>query len=131
MILIGIAAVFFAVHTWVYVNAVYHNVPLVDVPMHMLFGAWLALFLFHPRFSTHNKSWFVIFLVIFAAGIAWECIEYVYDHFYTLPRGLPTAQHGILETLRDLASNMFGAGAILPLFKLKFGKFEPIVQQNV
>ena len=129
--LIIIGEVFFAVHTVAFVNHVYHNVPLIDVPMHMLFGAWVALLLFHPRLVFRDKSLLFIFLAVLIAGVGWECIEYVYDHALMIPRGLPTAQHGILETLRDLLSNAIGASVIVLLFKMKFREPTSTLQQNI
>lgn len=120
-VLISIAVLFTLVHTWAYVNSVYHNVPLIDVPMHMLFGAWLALLLLHPRFIRDGKTPLIVFAIVTAVGIGWECIEYFYDTFLMIPRGLPTAQHGIVETLRDMMSNTLGAGAII-FFNSRFFK---------
>ncbi|TSC86531.1 MAG: hypothetical protein G01um10148_517 [Parcubacteria group bacterium Gr01-1014_8] len=114
-----IAVLFFLIHTWAYVNEVYHNVPRVDVPIHILFGVWLALLLLHPIFRERRLTLPAIFGAVMVVGVGWEFLEYIYDTVLTIPRGLPTAQHGVAETIRDLLCNGTGAAVTLTFFRSK------------
>lgn len=103
--LISVAGLFGVLDTWGHLGA-YVQLPFVDIITHFLFGAGLALFLIHARIIGKRTG---VFLAVAFAGISWEAIEFVYDHFVAMPYGTPISQHGIDDTLLDLLSSTFGS----------------------
>lgn len=121
--LVSLAAIFVIFHAWAFVTRpdtathLYHAVPWADIPAHLVFGAFLALLLLYPNFFRYSESFIVVFSLVMLAGIGWEFFEHGYDVLYGMPRGIAAANHGVFDTVKDIADNGLGAIAALALFR--------------
>ena len=108
------AGIFGLVDMWGHISRAYVTLPEIDIVTHILFGAWLALFLIHKN---KPESRLGIFLLVMLVGVGWEGLEFTYDHLYALPHAITSAQHGIFDTAKDVLNNAIGALASLFIFR--------------
>ncbi len=122
LLIIAVAAAFLFAHAALFLLRpdttvpLYAAAPWVDIPFHIIFGAWVALLLLYPGATRSEKSLLLIFFFVTIAGIGWELIELGYDHAYAAPHGLPLAHHGWGDTAKDVFDNGLGAAAALFAF---------------
>jgi hypothetical protein len=100
----------------------YYMIWWLDIPMHILGGAWVALlslYLYNhapfPRRKDHSTS-FVVAAMLSSAlviGVFWEVFEYSVEHLVKLN------DNGVFDTLKDLCDDMLGALLAAILFVKK------------
>lgn len=90
----------------------YGTMPWLDIPAHLLFAAGLAL-LVYPYVIFRYAGPLLIFILVMLAGVGWECVEYGYDFFYAASRDLSFANHGVVDTLKDVLNNGLGVVGVL------------------
>lgn len=110
-------------------NNWYQTSALADIFAHALFGATIVLFLisFGIR-DAGGGRWAVLILVIadvLFVGLVWEMIEFLRDHMYAIPYGLPRAQISLTDTVMDLILNLMGGLAVY-LFMSRPTKKKPL-----
>ncbi|OGZ00378.1 MAG: hypothetical protein A2945_03460 [Candidatus Liptonbacteria bacterium RIFCSPLOWO2_01_FULL_52_25] len=100
----------------------YYTVPWLDIPMHMMGGAWVALFFWHvASLWSHSflaeKKWLVVAAglgVVAVVGIGWEIFELFMDVVVLRQYGLLNAPGQVhYDTLTDLTNDLVGAGVAL------------------
>ena len=93
----------------------------LDIPMHMLGGLWIGLFLLTTyyrkaldasRFSALLVSMGAV-VVTTIAGIGWEVFEY---YFNNMAAALP---FDLLDTLSDIGNDFIGAGSAAAIFSVR------------
>src|SRR3989344_944311 len=121
---------FFAVHLIATSNYWYRSLGWIDIPAHFLGGVMAAAvfyWFFHKNpsyFDIARSFWVTLFLVlgwVALVGVLWEFTEFLYDlsiATYALP--LKTLQFGLLDTLGDLLSDLFGGLALAIFIKLRY-----------
>jgi len=117
-----LAGPFLILDTYGHITRAYVTVPNIDIPIHILFGAWLALFFIYRDDSVRRAQ---IFLYVMLIGLGWEVSEYTYDHLYAIQHHLTSAQHGVGDTLKDIVDNGIGAFASIMLFKRRPRERQP------
>lgn len=86
----------------------------LDIPMHIVGGAWVALFALASyyaslRITESEREHSVVFVVAFAiactltVGLFWEVYEFGVDH------AVGDSGAGLLDTLQDLFNDLIGA----------------------
>lgn len=122
VVLVMLAALFLLIHMWAYLSRpdisqpLYYAWPAIDIPVHMMFGAWLVLFFLYPNVLRRTGLWFVLSLVMLI-GLGWEFLEYGFDTFYGLSHGFSAAHHGMADTYKDIVDNGLGATAAVYFFR--------------
>ncbi|OGG55819.1 hypothetical protein A3D71_00610 [Candidatus Kaiserbacteria bacterium RIFCSPHIGHO2_02_FULL_55_20] len=122
VVLVMLAAVFLLIHVWAYMSRpdisqpLYYAWPAIDIPVHMMFGAWLALFFLYTNVLRRTGLLFV-FSVVMLVGLGWELLEYGFDIFYGLSQGFSPAHHGMADTYKDIVDNGVGATAAIYFFR--------------
>ncbi|MBI2097159.1 MAG: hypothetical protein HYT40_03380 [Candidatus Sungbacteria bacterium] len=103
-------------------NNWYRQMPLVDIPIHLIFGAVLALVFHSWRKKSGGRFHSLILVVLFtlAVGAFWELLEFLRDTYIAIPYGFRFAQLGGFDTAKDLLNNVIG-GAAVSLLRI-FGK---------
>lgn len=90
----------------------YYIVPWIDIPMHIFGGFLIGLFfiIFNKK-EKYIESFFYIFLAVISVGIIWEVYEYISD--------LTNIREwkGLVDTVKDLLNDVFGAFISYTLFK--------------
>jgi hypothetical protein len=107
--LIAVGVAFVAMALFASYTQAYIWLPWVDIPLHLVFGAWLALFLMHYGHGGVSR----ILIAVILVGTAWELFEFAFDTFFAHPYGLTPAQHGWPDTFSDTAANLAGAVAAM------------------
>jgi hypothetical protein len=91
----------------------------LDIPVHMLGGAWVALmtlFLYYHTKYLRKKDHAALFAFVLAVatalvvGLMWEVYEFIID------RAMSVHDLQISDTLKDLCDDLFGGGAAALLF---------------
>lgn len=107
----------------------YHKDPWVDIPAHLSFGFLIGMLvlLFSPKLKAgikNNKlaTLGILLFIGLAVGSAWELIEFGRDSIYAIPRKIPTAQQGALDTLGDLTNNVIGLFVVVAAHRVLTAK---------
>jgi len=122
-ILLGLLVVILVAHVLGMFRDWYHTIPDYDVPMHLLGGAWVVLFIFYltdkgfpflPSNYQRRPLISLCTLVAFAAlvGVFWELFEYSFDVFIAHKYVLIPSQDGLLDTIKDLVDDVLGGGVM-------------------
>jgi hypothetical protein len=128
LLLVILAVVFLTIDMWGHITRTYVTSPYIDIATHLLFGAWLALALIYRN---NLATALFVFTFVMLTGIGWELLEFTYDQLFAAPRNISLAQHGALDTLKDLASNTVGAAILLFLFRKRANHFvHPVVAER-
>ncbi|MBI5457323.1 hypothetical protein HY971_01175 [Candidatus Kaiserbacteria bacterium] len=120
--LITLAAVFLLIHVWAFMSRpdislpLYYAWPDIDIPVHIIFGAWLVLFFLYPNVIRRTDRLFVFSLVMLI-GLGWEFLEYGFDVFYGIAHGYYPAHHSMADTYKDILDNGVGATAAVYFFR--------------
>ncbi len=120
--LVALAGLFLLIHVWAYLSRpditlpLYYFWPPVDIPVHMIFGAWLALFLLYPNVLRRTNPLFV-FSIAMLVGVGWEFLEYGFDVLYGVANGFYPAHHGMWDSYKDILDNGVGTTAALYFFR--------------
>lgn len=103
----------------------YTRIWWIDIVLHVLGGAWIALLFFYvkniyaPRMSEVAPVplyFMVVVGMVMFVGVAWEWFEYAFDFFFFYSeRFLFRAQLGLTDTMGDLAADFIG-GAVAALY---------------
>lgn len=114
-------------------NTWYWIFPSLDIPMHLLGGAWLALVFFFVLDSTNiriarggkdapfiSALCAVGFVMLFA--VMWEFAEFAYDIFLSQKDYLTVMQRGTGDTMKDLFMSLLG-GSLAAAINTLFGIF--------
>jgi len=121
--LVTLGALFVLIHVWAYMSRpdislpLYYAWPPIDIPAHIIFGAWLALLLLYTNILRRTDLLF-IFAVVMLVGVGWELLEYGFDVFYGIAHGYYPAHHGMADTYKDILDNGVGTTAALYLFRV-------------
>ncbi len=100
----------------------YYALPWLDIPMHLAGGSWLSAFFVYLFILRRNyfteRPFFVMLLFILGlaafVGVSWELYEHLGDLFWAHHLSAPVGvelQHGVADTMHDLANDLIGATA--------------------
>ncbi|TSC81811.1 MAG: hypothetical protein G01um101420_815 [Parcubacteria group bacterium Gr01-1014_20] len=111
----------------------YHTEPWVDIPAHMLFGVLIGLLFLRSTVGRAGKSekrlltsLTTLFALTLFLGIGWESIEFLRDRLYAIPRGVLTAQQGVLDTVGDLSNNILGSMMVIFVYGFVLKKWRAL-----
>lgn len=116
--LVMLGTLFLLIDMWGHTTRAYPTTWWVDIVTHLLFGAWLALALLYPRLWRYSRTPLFVFSAVMLVGLGWEAFEYLFDILYAIPNGVDLAQHGIVDTTKDIVNNALGAGAALIAYRI-------------
>mgnify|MGYP001562310554 FL=1 len=109
----------------------YHVIWWYDIPMHILGGAWVALFFFHFFYQTWHvvdlrKILFTLIITlgfVVLVGVLWEFYEYLSDVYLLKihPLGYAPNPLTLPDTLKDLLDDLIGGAvaSLILLFRIK------------
>lgn len=105
----------------------YVAIPSIDIPLHLLGGAWAALmfFYFQRRYVLLFSAlsfWFSIIAVmgvVMLVGVMWEWLEFGFDYFFVPEHAEWRAQLGLVDTMGDLFVDLVGGVLVGLYFLLK------------
>lgn len=102
----------------------YAEIWWLDIPMHILGGAWVAfiffyLFFYKEKILKTDISFAQLFILTISfvafVGIMWEVWEYLVSYYfsvnYSLPNYYEMSYHGqtaVFNTIKDLINDLFG-----------------------
>ncbi|OGZ54783.1 MAG: hypothetical protein A3H64_02555 [Candidatus Ryanbacteria bacterium RIFCSPLOWO2_02_FULL_45_11c] len=103
----------------------YVTVPSIDIPLHVLGGAWVALVFFYFQrrhmliFSTLPFLFSIILVagVVMLVGVMWEWFEFGFDYIFVPEHAEWRAQLGLIDTMGDLFTDLVG-GVLVGLYYL-------------
>jgi hypothetical protein len=133
MIKIVLASLFLilAIHSIALSNYWYNSIWWLDIPMHLIGGAWVSLLffsLFFKKLACFQDKWrnlsLIILSVSFVAliGVLWEFYEYLFDVFVlkTHPLAFVTDPGNLPDTIADLFNDLIGGAATAMLIQKFF-----------
>ena len=115
--LLAFILIIHAFATW---RQFYFHYRIIDVPMHLLGGACVLVFLYWylkkinllGSFPWASFLGYILSLgIVLFVGVFWEFYEFFYDFLFNYKLAT-ILQFGSLDTLKDLANGMLGATAI-------------------
>jgi len=126
------AVVIFGIHIPATAFGWYYALSWLDIPMHILGGAWLGLIFYYifrirkPELGAKNNWSFFVFGLGFVmlVGVVWEFYEFFFDVFifkkYPLMASPPDVHFDtMLDLLDDIIGAAVGLGITTVLFKKK------------
>ena len=127
LIVIGIFHVFALINSW------YWSFPWMDIPMHIIGGAWVACVGFWYMNSSQRLrdifaslsdfEKFVILLgFVVLVGIFWEFYEFFYDINFKEKFAFTQGDMILADTLGDLLNDMIGGAIVFLAGKIAFVK---------
>ena len=128
VILLG--ALLLTAHGLAVINTWYWLYPSIDIPMHLLGGAFVATFFLwltekYPGQWQVSRNFFVratIFLSFTAlVGVLWEFSEFIYG-FFASYRAWHIAGGDVTDTVTDLLNDLLGGLAVVVVDCLRYNK---------
>jgi hypothetical protein len=114
---IGSVAVILAFHSAAVIQQWYITLTWIDIVLHVLGGAWVALVFFYMQTRVAQGMerimpwWFFLALAlgfVMLVGVAWEWFEYGFDFFFAKENFAWRAQLGLTDTMGDLFADLAG-----------------------
>lgn len=101
-------------------GGLYESQSWVDIPMHIaggIFAAWWGALIFLQERDGISFMKQLLLIVAMGAliGVAWECLEWLFDHTLGAWEHLPKAQPSNTDTVSDLFNDVAGAFLIAVL----------------
>lgn len=116
---LALFSILFAFNSLALANNWYQQIPIIDIPAHVVFGALLAAIFYLRRKKKDSALYSILLVALFTlfVGIFWELLEFLRDTYIAAPYGLRLAQRGALDTAMDLLNNIAG-GAVASLVRI-------------
>jgi hypothetical protein len=112
-----------SLHATAVVQEWYITLTWIDIVLHVLGGAWVALVFFYVQTRVAQGIerimpwWFFLALAlgfVMLVGVAWEWFEYGFDFFFAKENFAWRAQLGLTDTMGDLFADLVG-GVIIAI----------------
>ena len=87
----------------------YHEIPWIDIPAHITFGILVGIIVLRFRgYGPWPQGLLAVVLATLLAGLLWELLEFLRDHYVAIPYGFSLAQRGTADTVRDILDTIVG-----------------------